>query len=70
VRQDSHLPELYFLVSSNIVVKQRNMSLIKQPPCNNHKTFPSNLTDTTEIMLGRRTGVRELIINFRISISI
>jgi len=51
VRKGSHLPELHFFVSSNIVMKKRNMSLIRQPPFNNHKTFPSNLYDTTEIML-------------------
>jgi hypothetical protein len=48
----------YILVRSNIGVKPENMSLIRQPPFNNNKTVPSNLTDTTEIMLGRHTGVR------------
>jgi len=60
----------YFLVSSIIVMKPENMSLIRQPPFNNHKTVPSNLNDTTEIMLGRQTGAREFLFYFRINISI
>ena len=57
----------YFLVSSNILVKPENMSLIRELQFNNHKTVPSNLTDTTEIMLGRHTGVQEFLFYFRIN---
>lgn len=51
-------------------MKPESMSLIRQPLFNNHKTVPSILTDTTEIMLRRHTGVREFLFYYRINISI